>query len=101
MDREERLAELREKKNLLEGFLRNPGWKEVKEGLDNLIRAWKIQTFSLDLVSQDKAFEMAKGQGHVQGLCTARELPQILLDDVKADLEKLLAEMREEGEQNG
>ncbi len=95
MDNEETLARLRQRKDLLERLLSSPEWDMLQGQIEATIRAKKSTTFSLTLGSLDAAFTLARNQGEIEGLFLALHIPEFMLNEVKAELDALLAELRE------
>lgn len=78
----------------------HPGWVLWCKALDGMVRSRRQSDFATRIDGLDKAFEIATARGEVVGLMLAKALPDIMLSDVQADLEKVLASMREEGQEN-
>lgn len=95
-EREARLEELRGQKSALEGLFKDFGWRLIEEALKAQVRARRISDFSQGISSIDDAFKSANAKSEIAGMQLALRMPEILLDDVKRDLEVLLAEEREE-----
>ncbi|HEX6824733.1 MAG TPA: hypothetical protein VF077_00340 [Nitrospiraceae bacterium] len=74
-----------------------PGWKLVKDIIDQQCRLRRIQVFGIQPSGLDDAFQLTRLQGEVAGLQFIQSLVATLLDEVQSNLDAKLAEEEEEG----
>jgi hypothetical protein len=82
----------------IETLLDHPGWKRIKNSVEEQVRLRRQEDFSTSITGFDTVIRLAVGRGEIAGLRLAITLPQIILDDVKADIKAILEEEREKGE---
>jgi hypothetical protein len=96
--------EARERQRELEALLNHPGWLRIQLSVEEQIRLRRQEDFNTVIVGMDTVIHLAGGRGEIAGLKLAMALPTIILDDIKADILRMLEEEREkekEGEGNG
>lgn len=94
------LERLQDRKRELEEFLGLPAYRLWDEALQNVIRSHRNAEFGTEISSLDAAFKLANIRGMVSGLQLARGWAQLMLDDVVTDLQTLLEQEREKGNEN-
>ena len=96
-----RLKQLQDRKRYLELLLENKTYQEIMAGLEAQVRLRKAHAFEKDIRSLDDAFEVARLKGEVAGMLLALRYADMLMDDIKADLEDELTRVREEDQNVG
>lgn len=96
-DVEKRLAELQTRQHALRQLVASAGWKELREIAAGAIMSRRQAAFSTmgAIKGLDSCFEIARSGAEVAGMQFVLALPQILLDDLEADIQRAYAERRE------
>jgi hypothetical protein len=68
------------------------------EVIDGLVRARRQTDFGLSVKGLDDICALLTGRGEIAGMMLAKGLPDLLIGDLEADIQILLAEERVEKE---
>lgn len=94
------LERLQDRKRELEAFMEQPVYREWDEALQNVIRSRRSAEFGVDMSSLDAAFKVAGMRADVGGIMFARSFLLLMIEDVKADIQTLLEQEREKGNEH-
>lgn len=93
------LDQLLEEKKRLEAGLQTPFWKLLSEFIEAQVTMRRQAFFASRIDSLDKAFSAAQAQSEVAGLQFVLALPQVMLQDLRADIQQLMAAATAEEEE--
>ncbi|MBW2081548.1 MAG: hypothetical protein JRI39_00340 [Deltaproteobacteria bacterium] len=95
---ENRLAELRAQQSALKKLLEGRGWAELKRALEEQIRGRRQRIFGLEFKGIEDLSELLRTRGEIAGLLLAIQMPELMLEDLREDIQQMLEEDREEKE---
>jgi hypothetical protein len=90
------LEDLQQYKHDLVSLCEHPGWKRLKEMLDQQCRLRRVSVFQLQPQGLDDAFKLTRLQGEVAGLQFVSTLVGVLIDDLVVEIAQRLEIEREE-----
>jgi|ETNvirnome_2_300_1030623.scaffolds.fasta_scaffold23184_2 hypothetical protein len=97
--RDEQLSEAKNQKDVMEDFLRHPGWKMINENLDAQIqqRSAKLDN-PLESTGEVYLHEYMKGAR--QSFRFIKELPKMIIDQASTTIEAIMSETQEADKEN-
>lgn len=97
MDKEKQIAKLRADKENLTMMLDSPGWEVFTALIKGASVVQRNRVFSSEADGLDSLVRMGNGKAYSDGLMAALVLPEIHIEDAKADL---AAFYEDEGKEN-
>lgn len=86
-EKESSEEELRERLDCFRSLVKNPGWKLLKEVLQEQIKVRQQTLLAFDPKTADDLFEIAKLGAERRALLLAIDLPKTILESVKEEIE--------------